>query len=55
MEPQELSLFVAGTANALYSCMETEKLEVLAAMFVQLGDTLETLLAQKAYLTQKHA
>lgn len=46
MEPQELTVLVTATANALYSCVPSGELAVLAAMFTQLGDTLETLAAQ---------
>lgn len=46
MNPQELSLFISAVANSLYECVPPAQLAVLAAMFTQLGDTLETLAAQ---------
>ena len=46
MDPRELTLFVSAVANALYDCVSPDELAVLAAVFNQLGDTLETLAAQ---------
>ena len=48
MTPQELTLLVTAVANSLYGCMSALELAVLASVFNQLGDTLETLAAQKA-------
>lgn len=49
--PQELTTAVTAAANALYcSGLTGEELEVLAAVFTQLGDTLATLAAQRALL-----
>jgi len=53
MDPQELALLVAGVANALYECMSPDELAVLAAVFNQLGDTLETLAAQAQLLQNR--
>ena len=50
MSPQELNLFVAATANALYETLPPERLAVLAAVMVQLGDTLAAMAAQAAFL-----
>ena len=50
MDPRELTVLVTAAANSLYSCMAAPELAVLAAVFTQLGDTLETLAAQKALL-----
>lgn len=50
MDPRELTLFVSAVANGLYECLPPERLAVLAAVFTQLGDTLETLAAQAAFL-----
>ncbi|MDE7260816.1 MAG: hypothetical protein K2N78_01950 [Oscillospiraceae bacterium] len=50
MDPRELTLLVAAVANGLYDSMPAEELAVLAAVFNQLGDTLETLAAQAARL-----
>lgn len=50
MDPRELTLLVAAVANSLYECLSAAQLAVLAAVFNQLGDTLETLAAQAAAL-----
>ena len=50
MDPRELTLLVTGVANGLYDRMPALELAVWAAVFTQLGDTLETLAAQKALL-----
>ena len=50
MDPRELTLLVAAVANTLFDCMSSDELAVLAAVFSQLGDTLETLAAQAAFL-----
>ena len=50
MDPRELTLFVTVTANSLYERLPPARLAVLAAVFTQLGDTLETLAAQAALL-----
>lgn len=50
MNPCELALLVTAVANSLYGCLRPEELGVLASVFVQLGDTLETLAAQGALL-----
>ena len=52
VNPQELTLFISAAANALYENMGADELAVLAAVFNQLGDTLETLAAQAALLQQ---
>lgn len=48
MNPQELALLVTAVANSLYDCLSAPELAVLASVLNQLGDTLETLAAQKA-------
>ena len=50
MDPRELTLLVAAVANTLFDCMTADELAVLAAIFNQLGDTLETLAAQAVLL-----
>jgi len=45
MDPQELALFVTAVANGLYEALPPARLALLAAVFNQLGDTLETLAA----------
>lgn len=53
MDPRELAVLVTGVANSLYSCMCAAELAVWAAVFTQLGDTLDTLAAQKDLLEQR--
>lgn len=53
MDPRELTALVTAVANGLYGCMDALELAVLAAVFTQLGDTLETLAAQKSLLEAK--
>lgn len=50
MNPCELTALVTAVANGLYGCLSAVELEVLAAVFEQLGDTLATLAAQAALL-----
>ena len=50
MDPRELTVLVTGIANSMFSCMDADKLAVWAAVFTQLGDTLDTLAAQKELL-----
>ncbi len=45
MDPRKLTLFVSAVANCLFECLPARELAVLAAVFTQLGDTLETLAA----------
>lgn len=53
MDPRELTLFISAVANSLYETIPPSRLAVLAAVFTQLGDTLETLAAQSAYLNRE--
>ena len=53
MDPRELTLLVTGAANALYGSLPAEDLAVLGAVLTQLGDTLATLAAQKAWLESR--
>lgn len=53
VNPQELTVLVTAVANALYESMPAAELAVLAAVFTQLGDTLETLAAQAALLEDR--
>ena len=55
MDPRELTVIVTAVANSLYDCVAAPELAVLAAVFTQLGDTLETLAAQKELLEGKTA
>ena len=43
-------MLVTGIANALYESLSAPELSVLAAGFVQLGDTLGTMAAQASLL-----
>ena len=51
MDPRELATLVTAVANGLYGCLTAPELAVVAAVFSQLGDTLETMGAQKELLT----
>ena len=53
MDPRELTVLVSAVANALYDCVPAEELAVLAAVFSQLGDTLDTLAAQAMLLQNR--
>lgn len=44
----ELTLFVTAVANALAEGLSEKKLNLLGAVFTQLGDTLATIAAQTA-------
>ena len=55
MDPRELTLFVSAVANTLYECLPAGQLAVLAAVLTQLGDTLETLAVQAAFLEKEGA
>ena len=48
VDPCELTMLVTAVANALYGCLPAPELNVLAAVFDQLADTLDTLAAQAA-------
>jgi len=53
MDPRELALFVTAVANGLYEALPPSQLALLAAVFNQLGDTLETLAAASAIQNNK--
>lgn len=46
---------VAALANAIACKLSPEETALIAAMFVQLGDTLETIVAQQALCEKKCA
>lgn len=48
--PQELTVAITAAANVLYEKLDADELAVLAAVLVQLGDTLTTLAVQKVLL-----
>ena len=50
VSPGELTALITAVANGLYHCLSPWELEVVAAIFDQLGDTLGTLAAQAALL-----
>ena len=50
MDPRELTLLVTAVANGLFDRLSANELALVAAVFNQLGDTLETLSAQKELL-----
>lgn len=49
MNPYEISMSVAAIANAIACKLNSpEEIAAVAAVFVQLGDTMETIAAQQA-------
>lgn len=48
MNPCQLTASVTAVANALACKLSEEEIALLATILVQLGDTLATILAQKA-------
>ena len=52
--PQELAVAVTAAANVVSERLEADDLAVLAAVLVQLGDTLATLAAQQALLQSRY-
>lgn len=48
MSPCELTTLVTALANVLSQKLTDEELEIFSAMTVQLGDTLETISAQRS-------
>lgn len=53
MNPCDLSMSVAALANTIACKLDEEDLSVVAAVFIQLGDTLETILAQREWCRNK--
>lgn len=51
MNACQLTASITAAANALASSCSDQELALLAAVFVQLGDTLSTILAQRAACT----
>ena len=47
MSPCELASFVTAVACSMANCCSGEEIELLAAVFVQLGDTLVTIKLQQ--------
>lgn len=47
MSPCELVSFVTAIACSIAKCCNEEEIEILSAVFVQLGDTLATINVQK--------
>ncbi len=54
MDPFELTMCVTALANLLAQHLSDEDLNLLAALFTQLGDTLATISAQRARF-EKHS
>ena len=53
MNPCQLTASVTAVANALACSLTAEQITLLAAILVQLGDTLVTIATQKATLQEK--
>lgn len=49
MHDCDLISFITAAACAIIKCFSDEELELMAAAFTQLGDTLATYLAQKSF------
>jgi len=48
MDPCQLTLSITAAANALAGRLTNDELELLGAVFTQLGDTLETIAARRS-------
>ena len=53
MNPSELAAAVAAAAITIANSTPTEDLLLLGSVFVQLGETLETIAVQREYLERK--
>lgn len=53
MNPCELTASVTALANALACRLDENELNLLSAVLVQLGDTLDTIAAQRAMCQNK--
>lgn len=53
VNPQELAVLITAAANALYESVPAQELAVVAAVLVQLGDTLGAMAAQAALLESR--
>ena len=53
MNPCQLTASVTAVANALACSLTAEQITLLAAILVQLGDTLVTIATQKATLQKR--
>lgn len=51
IKPLSLTLSITLYANALASQLDDNQLDLIAAIFSQLGDTLATISAQRSYVT----
>lgn len=51
MNSCELATFVTAVACSISNCFPPEELELLAAVFSQLGDTLDTIMAHQELCT----
>ena len=54
MEPCELSASITAAANAIAKCLDNERLNILALILTQLGDTLALIAAQREALQNKN-
>lgn len=53
MNPCELSAAVTAVANSIACKLDDEELGLLAAVLVQLGDTLATIAVSRSYCSKK--
>lgn len=49
MQPCEFVAYITTVACAISKCCSNDEIEILAAAFSQLGDTLATILVQKQF------
>ena len=55
MNPCQLTTLITGLANTLAKGLTTEQISLLAAVLVQLGDTLATISIQQGILSNQTA
>ena len=53
MNPCQLTASVTAVANAIASKLTVDEIAILAAVFVQLGDTLATIVTQRSLCEEK--
>lgn len=55
MSPLELSMSITAIANAIACQLSDDELDITAAVFTQLGDTLATISVQRSICSRKNA
>ena len=54
MTPCEIVSFVTAVACSIAKCCDQEEIEIMAAVFVQLGDTLGTIAIQQSIVCNQN-